>query len=144
MRNKFIVFYLLILSFIYSCNNGKHEKLIVYYFNNDFDSVVALECNEMLNQIDVVKVEIDDPEIIKLIKSNLKGRKSDILEVDTRYKIIFEKDTLCVDRFGNFVNDYEVGKIENFDLFKDFIKNFKGKKEEVTESLQDFTKIEEE
>ncbi len=135
---KIIVFFALILS---SCTSVKQKEIVIYYFNNEFETPISVDCESIYKYADLLKIETNDKIINNYFRNNLIDN-GELFEVDVRYKIIIESDTLCVDRFGNFRGANKNGKIKNFDFLKNYLKKYQGKKVKITEPLEEYLDIE--
>lgn len=138
-----IILPILLLALTSSCTKSKNNEIIIYYFNNEFLSPTAIECDEFFNEFDISKIIINDSTLYYHIEKYRKNSEADFIHIDARYKIIISQDTLCVNYFGEFIGNEKKGQIKDFDIIKDYIKDFKGKKEVITTPLEEITKLNE-
>lgn len=142
MKVRFVLPILLLMSIV-NCTTSQKNEVIIYYFNNDFLSPTAIECDEFFYENDISKITTNDSALYYHIEKYRKNAKIDFTHIDARYKIIINYDTLCINYFGEFTGNEKKGRIKNFKIVKEYIKNFKGKREVITMPLDEITKLNE-
>ena len=127
----FRLFVLLLLILISSCGNPKNEKpkfyidnIIIEYFGLSSQTPVSINCNlfdsEFLLPKDsiVINKNLKEYSEIKNLLHNF-SNNSNIMSLDTRLKLSFKEDTLCLDKFGNYYSK----KFDNY-LRNDSLTNY--------------------
>ena len=62
---------ILLLGFIlFGCKASKQNNITIFYFKYEFSSPVSIDCNNMLEESDILKVEINDNNLYKFINEN--------------------------------------------------------------------------
>jgi len=128
--------YLFLIFILTSCNLQKENQITIFYFKNQFSSPVSIDCDKISKTVDLLKVDINDQELWDFLKTNISKADEDFSDIDARYKIVIDNDTLCIDNFGYYISNNTNGKINNFEFIKEYLKEYKGKKTEVTQSLE--------
>ena len=99
MKKVIVILFVIIIS---SCESTKNI-LQIYYFDNEVSSPIRADCNLMFTFYGLKKIEISDKKEIKDITEKIRQLKKSNLDnqIDIRYQVIVNKDTLCFDRFSN-------------------------------------------
>jgi len=129
------LFYLYLGFILTSCNLSRKNNITIFYFKNEFSTPVSIDCDKIFRTLDLLKIEVNDKELYDFLTHNMSEADENFSDIDARYKIIIDSDTLCIDNFGYYIHKEGIGKINNFEFFKKYIKEYKGGKTEVTQSL---------
>ncbi len=147
MKNCILIF---IGCILFGCSSETKKLADIYFYNvDDLSTIVPIKCNEMENYNNLVKIDISDENLYDRLKeiTNSKILKQDSLSdrnIDIRYRVCVNKDTLCINEEGEFLlNGNYQGKLEIFKELIVYIKNNKSTASKITDDIRDEFKIEE-
>jgi hypothetical protein len=129
---KKIVSACIFILLLFGCNDSNNENVIrLYYFKSIMTTPIQVNCNTIYGYYGIRKIEIDEDEEFLSLKKVISSLKVSEFQddIDVRYKVIYLKDTLCLDTFGGVI--YNGTKMndspETLEYLKDLIRKYKHK-----------------
>lgn len=142
------ILFLFVISTL-SCTSSKKNLFELYFYKADsFTTIIPVKCDEMDNYNNLMKVNIKDEnlynDLISIIDKQNQINISKDKNLDIRYKIYLNKDTICINDSGEYLlNGKYKGKLGCFKNLLFYINKNKSQAIKITEDITKAFQIEE-